>query len=897
MALDRLLPLQQPIRPLSSSTNKKIAFALLILMLFALGYGLEGSIETFLDKGVIDTLTFTEDGQNFTNFMRVPQFANITNISFDMAIVSSINTTLSVNFEDTANDAAIFTDLWDNCANFAYTGENWTNEGNGSIRTSSGGCDSNYFANSTVLTMWFNLSSTLATSWVAITNFTGGSPHEYFCALGHRVSSNRGQLSYGYSVFDSWNTTVPFEITEKEPYQIKINVSGDYCYYYARYLETDAWTLLATNLTHYLAEGLHPATFHRFKMFGEGTPSALLIDTINITGSSQSVNISIFGNGTKIYQAPTTLGAVDDLNFSVFGDMLYSCDCENCTITNGLCSLPIEFLSESNATITISNLNVSYDWEDNTNATIESATNSEPALLSDDLYGFCNTTSPTNSTVTYSWTWYRNALHFSNGTEAGVQSGVLSNITSIGSANTFAGDNWTLSCVAQYNDINITSPIINSTNISIIAFDIDNCSTYTDLAFNITTRDEKTNLLLTTNGTFLFTFWKTGVPGSTNTYSITMNNRYNYTFCKSPADFDISGNMVHTLNADGYNQNNFNRFGTAFDGVFTPFLLEESAASTTILYNIVDSSLAKIEDALFSAYRVINGTLTLVYQGQSDVAGQVSIIQDQEYEYFINISAEGYPLKELNLKPILTTYTIKLTTEGDLLYDNAYDQFRYKITPPGTMFEVNSTSGGSCTGPHGLGCETFETYEDCANWFGEGCSWDIGFLYFTFEVDSNNIEYFGINLTDHDFECDPASCSAVGSTQNGGNVTVGIKLDHVGRFYTSLYFKKIGEQLVFINKYPNDATVYQVATRSLINLMQDIRDNTSPNVRAGIAALISVVLIGIGVSIGISGWPLFLMAILANIFLSLPMIGFINPLFGAFTTIAGGIVFVLSQRD
>lgn len=392
-------------------------------------------------------------------------------------------------------------------------------------------------------------------------------------------------------------------------------------------------------------------------------------------------------------------------------------------------------------------------------------------------------------------------------------------------------------------------------------FGIDNCSSFSEPAFTIFLRDEETNELIIGNGTFTFDYHPDINPTDTKQLSLQMTQRNNFSFCKSDASFNPAGDMSHTFSASTYETRGFSRVDEPFTGNFTAFLLKTSTTVQTVLFTLVDSGLARIEGATMAFHRILNDVVTNVAQEQSDFAGQVSTNLDSIITYSINITHPNFPLKEFNLKPVLSTYTIKLTTEGEILYQNAYAGLRYKIEPTGKLFNISDE-----------------------------------FQNFTFTIEGSNLEFWGINFTRHDFECNPANCQAISTSSTGGSVTLGIKLNETGRFWTTLFFKKTGEDLVLINTWPNDGVVFSVATRSLIQLMQEIKDNTSENVRTVFAALIVVIIIAIATTLGIAGWPLAAIASLITIVLSLPNIAFINPIFGFFIASAGLVMYAFSQR-
>jgi len=411
---------------------------------------------------------------------------------------------------------------------------------------------------------------------------------------------------------------------------------------------------------------------------------------------------------------------------------------------------------------------------------------------------------------------------------------------------------------------NYTSIAINTTtdkiDQQIVALRIDNCSNFTIPLFDFYIKDELTQALITSNTSFFFSY-TTDFDTTPKQLTVSQFNSNTYKFCKSGEGFNIIGTMSHTVRKEGYETREFDRDDILFNENQTAYLLETSVTASTILFTIVDSSLRKIEGARLNIYRLIDGVQTLIFSANSDFGGQVSTALDQTHIYFFNLTAPGFPLKSFSLKPVLTSYTIKITEAGELLYSNQYEGLRYKIEPNNNKFNISNN-----------------------------------FIHFNFTLEGLNLELWGLNFSRNSFECIPASCSNVSTDPNGGVVSVLIKVNHTGRFYTNIFFKKIGDDLVNINSWPNDGVIFETAVRSTVTLFDEIKDNVSPNVLSVIAALISCTLIGLAAMMGITGMALVVIAIAANIFLSLPMIGLINPVFGFFITVMGLAIYSFSFR-
>lgn len=390
-------------------------------------------------------------------------------------------------------------------------------------------------------------------------------------------------------------------------------------------------------------------------------------------------------------------------------------------------------------------------------------------------------------------------------------------------------------------DANNTNTIkINLTNLT-YSFGIDNCSNSYNIpsnasAFNISTYDQKTNILINSNAYFLYNYY-IGNNITYSQYSNTIYNKNTYEFCKYPAWSNIYGDMTHTFNSSGYEPINFYRFNILYSGIFKAYQLPTESTSNYITYTIVDNSLKAIEGAFMYINRTIDGVSELVFNGQSDVAGQVIVYQDQLYKYNYLVTAEGYPDKTFDLQPVLTSYSVKISEGGETIISTTpYSNIKYKVLPETTMFNIS---------------------DDFQN--------------ITFYLEGIDLEYFGINITSNeDYICIPSDCLQTSTSSTGGIVSTAIKINHTGRFYVNLFYKKFNEEEVTINSYPYNGVLWEDARNSIVNILKDIRDNTSPNVRTVLAALIQCIVIIVASYIGIVGLGLLYVDLIVTIILSIP---------------------------
>lgn len=461
-------------------------------------------------------------------------------------------------------------------------------------------------------------------------------------------------------------------------------------------------------------------------------------------------------------------------------------------------------------------------------------------------------------------------------------SGDITNISFLASLNT-TGINSLLSggCVCTnctINDYYCTVPITffssEYANITVEIWNItygwgfDNCSLYNDSAFNITSRDQKTNNLLATSAAFQYDYYPSANPSETESFTWNYSGINTYAFCKYPSWANISGDMAHTFSSSGYENFNFYRYDEPYVGLFTVYLLPTETTSAEITYTLLDESGTRVEGANMKFYRVINNVLTLVHEEESDFAGQVSLYQDQQYKYTITINATGFPFKSFELKPASTSYTITLTATGTTLLDNPYEAVRYRIIPNTNMFNIST-------------------------------EWQN----ITFEIYGSDFEYVGINLTNHSYSCEPASCSMVSTSSTGGIVSVAINLTETGGFYSDFFFKKTGEEIVYINSRRNSVAQYVQAARGIMLFIRDMKTHLTLMQRTVIASLITAIFAVIAAQIGIAGPGLLLVVTLMNIFWSLPAvpaIGFegvemIHPAVGLILAIFGIGIYAVAR--
>lgn len=402
-------------------------------------------------------------------------------------------------------------------------------------------------------------------------------------------------------------------------------------------------------------------------------------------------------------------------------------------------------------------------------------------------------------------------------------------------------------------------------DIEYTAPEIDNCSDYTIPIFNFSTYDEITGNLINSNITFSINYvWNEDTDTDKYLY-LEQLNRDIYEFCQEPQNVEFTGSMDNFVEASGYSSRTYTLTESLLGGVYKAYLLPNTY-STQITFSLIDSASEPIENALFSIYRNIGGNSTLIYQQYSDFAGQVVTYLDQAYTYDFTINASGFPFKEFSLQPSQTSYILTLTSEGSSFYTPTYEGVRYRIWYNGqlglpTLINVTNTT-------HNI----------------------------TFEVEGTNLYEIGINLTHHNYNCTPVSCSDTLLTSTGGTVTVGILINESGYFNTAFWFQRIGGDRIYVNDGIIKAVPFVfIATDSLLDFVDELKENTSPNMRIMLLTFVNVIAIGIGSYIGLIGLALIIPVVAVIVLAGLPSVGLINPFISLIMAIVGVGLYALSQ--
>ncbi len=222
----------------------------------------------------------------------------------------------------------------------------------------------------------------------------------------------------------------------------------------------------------------------------------------------------------------------------------------------------------------------------------------------------------------------------------------------------------------------------------------------------------------------------------------------------------------------------------------------------------------------------------------------------------------GFATQTIDLIPLLTSYTLTLSTLTTQLFETTYEGIRYVISPAARVLNAS---------------RIFE---------------DISLTIFD---STSSLEYFGLEIVNHSYTCIPSNCiTNLTASPAGGTATVQLNLSVEGSFDTLYFFKRNGFPLQFINGQRSSVR-FLIGDRLEENF-RVIGDNLgTPVMRSIFAAILITVLAVLASQIGVIGLGLMLVISFGTIFFML--LGFIPRMVGMITLFFGvAIYFVLGSE-
>ncbi len=292
------------------------------------------------------------------------------------------------------------------------------------------------------------------------------------------------------------------------------------------------------------------------------------------------------------------------------------------------------------------------------------------------------------------------------------------------------------------------------------------------------------------------------------------------------------------------------------------YLVKDITGNDFIDYIVQDDGRNRLENVRLTYQKNINNSFVTVAQIETDFAGQARVFQDQQNEYRIVMSLAGFATQTIDLIPLLTSYTITLSTLPTQLFDTTYEGIRYIISPKSRILNITNKFR------------------------------DMSFNIFD---GSSSLEFFGLQIIDHNFTCIPANCiTNISGSPAGGTAVVQINLSSVGNFDTIYFFKRNGFPIQFVNGQEYSAQ-FLIGDRLADNLGV-ISDNLgTPIMRSIFAAILITVLCVLASQMGVIGMGLVVVVSLGTMFFMLT--GFINPMLAMITIFSGITLFVVLGRD
>ena len=117
------------------------------------------------------------------------------------------------------------------------------------------------------------------------------------------------------------------------------------------------------------------------------------------------------------------------------------------------------------------------------------------------------------------------------------------------------------------------------------------------------------------------------------------------------------------------------------------------ASGSETIFTVVDViSGAIIEGAQASMYKTINSSWTLVSSQDTDITGRVQFSYIPNIEYKFVVDAGGYEQRTFFLKPLFSTYTIRLTPDTQSEPDVNVGSWVYEINNSGQFYDGQNNS-------------------------------------------------------------------------------------------------------------------------------------------------------------------------------------------------------------
>ncbi len=99
------------------------------------------------------------------------------------------------------------------------------------------------------------------------------------------------------------------------------------------------------------------------------------------------------------------------------------------------------------------------------------------------------------------------------------------------------------------------------------------------------------------------------------------------------------------------------------------------------IFNIVDEGLNPLEGVRVVFTKILNGTATTIAEEESDFAGQVILILNENTQYTIDFTKTNYESRIITLEPKNAKYVIKMISTIGKYNQSVYEGIRYRFEP------------------------------------------------------------------------------------------------------------------------------------------------------------------------------------------------------------------------
>lgn len=296
--------------------------------------------------------------------------------------------------------------------------------------------------------------------------------------------------------------------------------------------------------------------------------------------------------------------------------------------------------------------------------------NTTPYLIAfkdNNLLGYATAREWLDKWVTYEWIWYENNQTNSSGTYNTLPNTIL-NLANISSNITTDKDKWTFSVRANASDW--YTPWVNSSNITVISYAVDNCSTYTTRALNVSFWD--------INGAPAFPTMQYTVnfgPGSTIIYTYSnieqsLTNS-NMTLCIYPSYANLTAYIQFLYNDTAAQYNYF--LYTNLTNVSQKLNLYTQTGTTSVIFTVTDlnSKPLAFYRIQILKFNVGTGAYTTTEILQTDSNGHAigNIVLNTAYYNILVFDTSNKLVKsDLAVRLTSTTYQIVVAGEQDVYY-------------------------------------------------------------------------------------------------------------------------------------------------------------------------------------------------------------------------------------